>query len=118
MLNEGLLKRIESSASREAFDGLNGAAVRPHGKIAAGINRLAVQQHGARAAFTAIAADFCSGEMQVVAQKLDECPAIFDFYATFSSIHCDAYRGSRNRFDGLHSRRGPGFDPWRGGNGG
>ena len=55
--------------------------VGPDREIAAGVNRLAIQQHRARAAFAAVAADFGAGEPQMIAQQFHQRPAVFHFDA-------------------------------------
>ena len=72
---------------QQSFDGLNGAAVGPHAELAARIDRLAVEQDRARAALAAVAADLGAGQLEVVAQRLDERPAIFDLERALRAVH-------------------------------
>jgi hypothetical protein len=67
-------------------------------RLAARVNRLAIQQHGACAAFAAIAADLGAGESQVIAQQLHQRPAVFHFGAMFRSV--DQQRNGRARAAG------------------
>src|SRR5689334_3427589 len=66
MLDEGFLQRIELAMLREPLDGLDTPSVSPHGELATRVHILTVEQHGARTALTAIAADFGAGEAKVV----------------------------------------------------
>ena len=86
VFDEGFLQRMQLVVVRQAFDGLDGAAVGPDRELAAGVDRLAVQQHGAGAAFAAVAADLGAGEPQVIAQQFDQGPAIFDFDAMLDAV--------------------------------
>src|SRR5262249_40366863 len=47
-------------------------------------------QHRARAALAAVAADVRAGEVEMVAQQLGESPAIFDFEAMGCAVYGDA----------------------------
>ena len=73
-----------------------GAAVHPHRELAARVHRLAVEQHRARAALAAIAADLGAGEPQVIAQQFDQRPAIFHLEAMGGAVDRHANRGARD----------------------
>src|SRR5262249_43780124 len=99
MIDEGLLQGIEPSVLRETFDGLHGSAIGPPGQIAARINGFAIKQHGAGAAFAAVATDSCAGKVKMVAQKFHEGPTIFRFDALLYTVHGDMNCCSRNCFN-------------------
>src|SRR5439155_1335021 len=76
VLDERLLQRRELSIANQPLDGLHRLPVGPHGELAARVHRLAVEQHRARAAFAAIAADLRACRPQMIAQRFDQCPPI------------------------------------------
>jgi len=75
VIDKGLLQRIEAPILRKAFHCFDGPAIRPHGKIAARVHGLAVEQHRAGSTFAAVAADLGPGQAEVIAEKLDRSPA-------------------------------------------
>ena len=88
-------KRMQVFAARQAFHGLHRAPVGPNRELAAGVHRLAIEQHRAGAALTAIAADLGARELQVIAQHFDQRPAILYLNAMFCSV--DRYLDGRAR---------------------
>ena len=96
VIHEGLLQRVELPVVFEAFDGLNGLAVHPRGQMAAGIDRLAIEQHGAGAALAAVATDLGAGEVEMIAQSFGEGPAVFDFDGLRLAVDGQVNGGSRN----------------------
>ena len=96
MLDEGFLQRIELAVLGQPFHRLDRAAVHPHGQLAARIQRRAVHQNGAGAALAAIAADLGARELQVVAQQLDQGPAVLHFHAAIHAVDGDLDRGPGN----------------------
>jgi hypothetical protein len=58
----------------QAFHGRHLGPVRLDGEHEAGADRLAVDEHGAGAARSVLAADVGSGEPEVVAEEVDEQP--------------------------------------------
>src|ERR1700676_869190 len=61
--------------------------------------------HRASTTFAAIAADFGAGKPQVVAQYLDQCPAVVNFYGARGAVDSQMYGGTRGR-KGISSRGG------------
>src|SRR5262249_33474373 len=62
----------------------------------AGVNRFSVQQHRASSALAPIAADLCSGEPEMITEKFNQGPTIFDFETPFGAVQGETYVGSRN----------------------
>src|SRR5215471_2231960 len=100
VIDESLLQRIDLPVLCQSFYGHDGLAVHPNRELAARIDRLAVQQDGAGAALAAVAADFRTGETQMIAQQFDQRPAVFHFHASL-----DAIDGEFNLRSGDRSRR-------------
>jgi hypothetical protein len=96
MLDECALQRIKLRTPRESFDRLHRPAVSPYGKIAARVNRLAIEQHGAGATLAAIASDFRSRHFEVIAEQLHQRPAIFHFDAPLRAVHHHTDRRPRH----------------------
>ena len=71
-LGEGLLQRVEPAAVGHALDGLDLASLALDGQRQAGEHRLAVDQHGARAALAQLAAVLGAGEVELLAQHLEQ----------------------------------------------
>src|SRR5262245_2050507 len=77
---EGLLDRVELAVLFESFDGPNLLALRLDGQRRAGVDRLAVNDHRAGAASGAIAHAFGAGDVQIVAQRVEQRDARLDTY--------------------------------------
>ncbi len=80
---------------QQAFNGLNGAAIGPQRQLAARIDRFAVEQDRARAALAAVAANLGARQLEMVAQRLDERPSIFDQERALRSVHGQRDGGAR-----------------------
>src|SRR5215468_9377789 len=72
VLAERGLHRMELAAAGQALDGRDLGPVGLDREHRAGLDRLAVDVDGARAALTGIAADVRTGEPEVLAQRLDQ----------------------------------------------
>src|SRR5215510_78496 len=75
---ERLLDRVELAVLFESFDGPYLLALRLDGQRRAGVNRLAVNDHRACAASGAVADAFGPGDVQVVAQRVEQRDARLD----------------------------------------
>src|SRR3954454_4821014 len=62
LLLEPLLERVQAAGGSEALDGRDLAAVRLDGEVGAGLDRRAVDEHGAGAASRRVAADVDAGQ--------------------------------------------------------
>src|SRR5262249_52469404 len=91
MIDKGLLQRIEAPVLRKTLHCLDRPAIRPHGKVTARVDRLAVEQYRAGSTFAAVAADLGPGQAEVIAEKLDQRPAVFDLNAPLGSIYGKPY---------------------------
>ena len=72
VLPERGLERMEPIGRGHALDRRDRGAVRLDGEHRAGLDRLAVDGHGARAALRGIAGDVGPGQVQVLAEELDQ----------------------------------------------
>src|SRR5919106_1128622 len=72
VIREGLLERMELAARRERLDGLDGRPVGLDGGQHAGLDRRAVEDDGARTAVPGVAPDVRPGQVEVVADEVDE----------------------------------------------
>src|SRR5262249_4828758 len=77
LLPERLLQRMELPVPGQAFHGRHRGPVRLDGEHEARADGLAVDEHGAGAARSVLAADVGSGEPEVVAEEVDEQPTRF-----------------------------------------
>ncbi len=69
---EGLLERRQLVALREPLDGLDARAVDLDGEQHAALHEPAVEDDAARAAVAGVAADVAAGQVEVVAEEVDE----------------------------------------------
>ena len=72
VLVERLLQRRQLAVLAEPLDGLDARAVRLDGEQHAALHEHAVEDHRARAAVAGVAADVAAGQVEVVAQEMDE----------------------------------------------
>ena len=93
MLDKGFLQRIEFVALGQTFNGENVFALHPDGKLAARIHVAAVYDYRARPAFAAIAANFCPGKAQLIAQDFGERLAVFDLDPVRLAVNFERYSG-------------------------
>ena len=70
----------------QPFDGCQFATIRLHGEDRARLDRLSVEQNGARAADARLATHVRAGEPAVVAQEMDQQRARLDFMLLFQSV--------------------------------
>ena len=71
----GLNGMQRSIGRRDAFNGLDAAAIGLHGEHEAGARRGAIHQHGAGAADAMFAAKMRAGERQILAQEIRQMHA-------------------------------------------
>src|SRR5882724_13434816 len=71
-LREGLLQRVKPAVFGHALHRLDLASLTLHGQRQAGQHGIAVHQHGARAALAQLAAVLGAGEVQLLAEHLEE----------------------------------------------
>src|SRR5262245_52901141 len=88
---ERLLDRVELAVLFESFDGPNLLALRLDGQRRAGIDRLAVHDHRAGAASGAVADPLGAGDVQIVAQRVEQRDARFDAHLLRGAVdvECD-----------------------------
>ena len=72
VVDEGLLQRMQRAVRRQAFDGGDLRAVLHHRQREAGIDAPAVDQHRAGAALAVVAALLGAGEVEMVAQRVEQ----------------------------------------------
>ena len=73
MVDEGLLQGMQRAIPGKSFDGCDLRAVFHDGERQAGVDAPAIDQHGAGAALTVIAAFLGAGQREMVAQGVQEC---------------------------------------------
>ena len=86
-LLEGALQIGDRTGIRQALDGFHVRAVALHREGQAAADDLAIQQHRAGAAHAMLAADMTAGQRQIVAQKIDQCPARLDAGGNRLAVH-------------------------------
>ena len=92
MGDEGGLQRMQLVATRHAFDGGDGGAVMADGERQTGIDAPAVDQDGAGAALAAVASLLGSGEVEALAQQVEQCDAgIIEYDGSHDAV--DGQRG-------------------------
>ena len=84
---EGFLDRGEFAVLGQALDGGNVGAVGLHCKRGAGLHGIAVHLDYAGAALAGVAADFGAGEVQGLAQEVNQQRAGFHLGGTGTAIH-------------------------------
>ena len=80
LLERGL-HRMHRAIGRQTLDGHNLRTLRLHGEDGAGLDRVAVDEHGARATLPGIATDVRAGQREVIADEIDEQRARIDILA-------------------------------------
>src|SRR5277367_2554025 len=78
---ERRLHRMHRAIGCEALDGHNLRALRLHGEDGAGLDRVAVDEHGACTALSGVATHVRAGQREVIADKVDEQGARIDILA-------------------------------------
>ena len=86
MVHKGLLHFVHSFRRAQPFDARNFVTFGFDGQQRAGINRLAVHQHGAGAAGAAVADLLAPGEVEPVAQRIEQGDARFDVELAVLSV--------------------------------
>ena len=89
MVAERLLQRRQLVAVGEALDGLDRRAVGLDGEQHAALHELAVDDHRAGAAVAGVAADVAAGQVEVVAQEVDQQPARLDLALVGRAVDVD-----------------------------
>src|SRR4030042_2287 len=72
LFDESLLDRVELVARGQAFDRFHRLAVGADGEIHAGVNRSSVEEDGTAAALAPVADSLGAGEVELVAQDVEE----------------------------------------------
>ena len=105
-LDEGGLQRMKLIALRQAFDGRDLAPLHERGEREARFHALAVHQHRAGAALAEAAAFLRAGEMQVLAQSVEQRGARIERQPMLGSVDAqhDVERSGR-RFSALSGGR-------------
>ena len=103
MGGEGLLQRAQLAVGRrQPLDRPHLRPVRLHGEEHAALDRLAVEVDGAGAAVAGVAADVRSGQLELVADEVDEQAPRIDVALVDVAVDLDRDRHARRR---LHAHR-------------
>ena len=102
MIRERLLQRRQLAVLRQALDRLDRRAVGLDREQHAALREHAVVDDGARAAVAGVAADVRAGQVEVVAQEVDEQAARLDVVLDLLAVDRDGDALARDR---LHQRR-------------
>jgi len=89
IIEEGLLEWREPLFRGDSFDGGNLAAFTLSGQDQAGVDRPAVKDDSAGAAFTDPAAFFGAGEMEFFPEEIKEAEVGLDLECVFLAVNCD-----------------------------
>src|SRR5438045_2819510 len=89
MVAEGLLQRRQLPVLAQALDRLDRGAVGLDGQQHAALHELPVHDHRARAAVARVAADVAAGQVEVVADEVDEQLARLDFAFVLDAVARD-----------------------------
>src|SRR5262245_39167162 len=89
VLLEGRLHRVHLAVGREALDGGDLRPVRLDREHAARLHGLAVDVDGAGAAGDGVAAHVRAGEVEVLAEEVDEQPTLLDLRLPADAVHGD-----------------------------
>src|SRR6266852_1366972 len=92
VIAERLLERCELAVFREPFDGLDLRPVGLYREEHAALHELAVDDHRAGAAVPGIAADVAAGQIEVVANEVDQQLADFDLTLVLDAVDGDGHR--------------------------
>src|SRR6266567_3569398 len=85
---ESLLDRVQAAFRGQSFDCGHLAAVRLHGQHCTGLHRIAIEEYGTGATLRSVAADVGSGEVQRIAQIVDQQHARLYLRMVLLPIHC------------------------------
>src|SRR5713101_839231 len=88
LLPEPLLDRVQASFGGQSFDRGHFTAVRLHGQHCTGLHRIAIEEYGTGATLRSVAADVGSGEVQHIAQIVDQQHARLYLRMVLLPIHC------------------------------
>src|SRR5207249_903886 len=93
--DEGLLQRMEALRSGHSFDGGDGLALGGDGEDQAGIRPAAVEQHGARPALPVVATLLRPGQVEMLAQSIEQCGPVVELELVLTSVdgQADPARG-------------------------
>src|SRR5437016_5653731 len=92
MAYKSLLDFVHLFRAADAFDGRDFTAFSLDGEHRAGINRVAIDQHRAGAAGAAVANFLATGEVESVAQRVEQGHARFDVQAAALSVDLERDR--------------------------
>src|SRR6476469_4200946 len=84
---KSLLQFAQTRRRRNAFNGCDRVSMRLNCKHQATANWLALQQYGAGTANTVFASKMCSGQSELIAQRVSERLSRFDFKLGRTIIH-------------------------------
>ncbi len=94
MIDEGLLQRVKRSCGAHALNRSDVSALVLHGQRQAAVDALTFRQDGAGAAGALVAALLCSGELQMVTQKVKERRPRIDLDLQNSAVDVKAHEAS------------------------
>src|SRR4051794_9269943 len=104
MIDEGLLQRMQRALRRQPFDGGHAGAVLHHGEGEAGNDPASVHQHRTRTALAVIAALLGAGEVEVIAQRVEQAGPRRDLELRRDAVDDQRQRDRVRRGDRLTRR--------------
>ncbi len=97
VIDEGRRNRMQLAVLRDAFDGLDVFPLRVDGQDGATVDHLAVHDDGAGAAGCPVADFLCAGQLQVIAQRVDQGDARLDVQVVGLAVDLERdWHGSRS----------------------
>ena len=106
ILGESLLHRAQLLALHQSLDRRDLVAVRLHRQRHAGVARLPVDEHRARAALAPLASDLRPGQAEPVAQHVQQRPTGLDQHLVPASVDRNRHRAEVARLQGVRRRGG------------
>jgi len=93
-ISESLLHRMQLAILAHTLNGNYIGAVSLHSEQGAGLDRPAIEMHGAASALARVAADMRSGQTELISQEIRQQYAVFDFLRVFGAVY--------RKFDSSH----------------
>jgi hypothetical protein len=92
MVDESLLQWVQCAIRCQPLDRGHFGTVLHNGEREAGIDPAAVHQHGARAALAVITALFRAGQVEMVAQRIEQCRPRREFELLLNAVDEQRHR--------------------------